>query len=336
MPEMATLLGKLSVVGAPRPPIRFPLEPLLRRSRDERTLAVVCRNLGVDCPEEPSILARQVLAAHQAREIAREVEILPLKGLDLAHRLYPSPALRDMGDVDLLVRRRALRDADAALRRLGYAPDRDLLRAAESDGRFLNAVVYAREDALPVHLHWRVSNASLPHFMYRVDEDEVWREARGGAMAPHHRVVALCEHALKHSFDALIHLTDIELAAREVDWPAAAGTARRWGLERALYYALVLLRDHLGVESPGLRVARVRGLGVEGRTFLAAARGRRWSGLSALGLLSMARGVRAKAKFVKEALAPPQGEQDGLESRSLGRRAWRAARMVWDGLTSRE
>jgi len=332
---MATLLGKLSVVGASKPPGPIPLRALLRRSRAERTLAVVCRNLGIDCPDESSILGRQILAAHQAREIARQVEVLPLKGLDLAHRLYPSPSLRDMGDVDLLVRRRAVPDADAALRRLGYVPDRDALRAAEGDGGFLNAVVYDREDVLPVHLHWRLSNASLPHFMYRIDEEEVWRQARGGTLAPHHRVVALCEHALKHSFDTLILLTDIELACRGADWNAVAETARAWGLGRAVYYALVLLRDLLGVEAAGLRSLRVRALGLEGRAFLAAMRGRRWDGLSALGLLSLARGAAAKARFVREALAPPAEARPALRSRSVAERLRSAARMIWQGITLR-
>jgi hypothetical protein len=43
--------------------------------------------------------------------------------------------------------------------------------------------------------------------------------------------VTLCEHALKHSFAELIHLTDLELASRGIDWSLVDDTARRWGLE---------------------------------------------------------------------------------------------------------
>ncbi len=192
-------------------------------------------------------------------------------------------------------------------------------------------MVCHREGALPVHLHWDLSNASLPHFMYRIDADEVWREARRGEMARHHLVVALCEHALKHSFDVLLRLTDIELAARGVDWALVAGTARRWGLERAVYYALVLLRDLMGVESPGLEQLRVRPLGWAGGAFLQAARRKRWDGLSALGFLSMARGVRAKARFVREALAPGRESGGGFASRTPWARLGRAASMIWRG-----
>ncbi len=331
MASSPSLLGRLSVVGAPPPPPGIPIDGILRRAARERTLPVVCRNLRIPCGMGPRILARQVMAAHQAGEILRRVEALPFKGVYLGHELYPSPALRDLGDVDLLVRATNVPAADAALRSLGYGPERDGAPAARSPGAFLNSALYYRGDSLPVHLHWGLSNASLPHFMYRIDEDEVWREARGGRMARHHLLVTLCEHAFKHSFDALVCLTDVELASRGVDWDRAAGAARRWGLERAVYYALVLLRDVMGVESPGLARVRVKSLGWAGRAFLGAARRRRGDGLSALGLLSLASGAGAKARFVREALAPPREARGGLRSKSPWRRLGRAAAIFWPG-----
>jgi hypothetical protein len=314
------------MLGAAPPPPGADLDAVLARSRIERTYPVVCRNLGLPCDAERSVLARQMMARHQADEILGRLEALPLKGLHLAHRVYPSPALRDMGDLDLLVRRSKLREADAALRSLGYIPDHDPVRV---DGGSLNAVEYWRDESMPVHLHWHVSNASLPHFMYRVDMDEIWSEAREGALAPHHLVVTLCEHALKHSYSMLILLTDIELASRGVDWEAVADTARRWGLERAVAYTLILLRDLGEVESPGW--SRFRNVRIDwaGRAFLAMARRRRWDGLSALGLLSM---TGEKARFVRETLSPPRRE--GLRTRGLLGRLREAAGRVGAGLTS--
>jgi len=307
--DSVSLLGRLSIVGAAPPPAGTPLEGVLSRSRQERTLAVVCRNLGIPCAMERSILARQLMARAQAEEILGQVEAIPLKGLYLAHHLYPSPGLRDMGDLDLLIRRSSLRHADTELRRLGYVPDFD---PEKVDGGTLNAVEYWRDGSMPVHLHWHVSNASLPHFMYRIDVDEVWKEARGGVLAPHHLLVTLCEHALKHSFAELIHLTDLELASRGVDWSLAAETARRWGLGQAVHFALVLLRDLMEVESPGLDHFRGTRLDWAGRAFLAMARGRRRNGISALGFLSM---TRHKIRFVREAIVPPR--TDGLRTRTL-------------------
>ncbi|HLF93426.1 MAG TPA: nucleotidyltransferase family protein [Planctomycetota bacterium] len=308
-------VGALSVVGrraAPPPPL---VPRILDRSRRERTLAVVSRNLGLPCEEERAILGRQLLARHQWDEIRGRLEAIPLKGLHLAHRLYPSPGLRDMGDIDLLAR--DVSAADRALRGLGYAPERDARRASP-----LDAVEYLRDDGLPVHLHGHVSNASLPHFMYRVDVGEIWAASRGGEMAPHHQVVTLCEHALKHSFSELILLTDIELAGRDADPGLVAETASRWGLERAVHYARVLLRDLMEAETAALERVPVPPPGWEGRAFLGWARRRRWNGLSALGFLSMARGFRAKARFVREALAPRSTE--GLRTRTVAGRVGRA------------
>jgi hypothetical protein len=321
-----SLLGRLSILGGAPPSKLPPLDGLLARSRAERTTAVVCRNLGIPCDLERSILARQLMARHQAGEILGAIEAIPLKGLYLAHHLYPSPGLRDMGDLDLLVRRTGVRDADGELRRLGYVPDfaPDLI-----DGGTLNAVEYWRDGAMPVHLHWHVSNASLPHFMYRIDVDEIWREARGGAMAPHHLLITLCEHALKHSFAELIHLTDIELASRGADWNLVAETARRWGLETAVHYALVLLRDLAELDSPGLRFLRSPRLDWAGRAFLAMARSRRWNGLSALGLMSM---TPQKGRFIREAISPPKRE--GLRSRTVMGRLRQAVGRAGAGLTS--
>jgi hypothetical protein len=165
--------------------------------------------------------------------------------------------------------------------------------------------------------------------MYRIDVDEIWRDARGGVLAPQHLLVTLCEHALKHSFAELIHLTDIELASRGVDWNLVLQTARRWGLEPAVHFALVLLRDLAEHESPGLPFFRSTHLDWAGRAFLSLARGRRWNGLSALGLMGM---TRHKARFVREAILPPSRE--GLRTRTLMGRLWQAAGRVGAGLTS--
>jgi hypothetical protein len=321
-----SLLGRLSIVGA-TPPIRgIPPEDLLRLSRRERTYPVVCRNLRIPCDTERSVLARQWMARHQAEEIRARIEALPLKGLHLAHRLYPSPALRDMGDLDLLVRRSSLREADAELRRLGYVSDRE---PAAVDGASLNAAEYWRDGSMPVHLHWHVLNGSLPNFMIRIDPEEVWREARDGTLAPHHLFVTLCEHALKHSYSTLIHLTDIELASRALDWDAVSSTARRWGLEAAVLYSLTLLRDLAGVRSPGLESFRDLRPDWAGKAFLGLARRRRWDGLSALGLMSL---TRDKVRFVREAFSPPRLE--GMRTRTAIGRLRRAVGRLAGALTS--
>ena len=175
-----SLLGRLSIVGASPPPPGTPLEQLLLRSRGERTFPVVCRNLGIPCDLEPASSPASSSPSTRPARSGSGSRSCP-KGLHLAHRLYPSPGLRDMGDLDLLVRRERLREADGALRGLGYLP---AFLPERIQGGSLQAVEYWREGSMPVHLHWHVQNASWPQFMYRVDVDEIWAEAREGRSLP--------------------------------------------------------------------------------------------------------------------------------------------------------
>ena len=122
------------------------------------------------------------------------------------------------------------------------------------------------------------------------------------------------------------------MAGRRADPSLVAETSRRWGLDRAVFYAATLLRDLMGVESPALTRVSLRSPGWDGRAFLACARRRRWDGLSALGFLSMAKGWREKARFVRESLGPERSE--GYRTRTLGGRVGRAVGMICRGLTS--
>ncbi|MER3458636.1 MAG: hypothetical protein C4309_08450, partial [Chloroflexota bacterium] len=53
---------------------------------------------------------------------AASIPAIVLKGPALALTIYPDPALRVIGDLDLLVRREQVEQAMAALHSLGYGP----------------------------------------------------------------------------------------------------------------------------------------------------------------------------------------------------------------------
>lgn len=60
------------------------------------------------------------LAEISSAAAAAGIDVVPLKGADLAARVYPSPALRPMSDVDLLVRAEHLDRMRALLQSRGY------------------------------------------------------------------------------------------------------------------------------------------------------------------------------------------------------------------------
>lgn len=89
------------------------------------------------------------------------VEALVLKGPILAVRLYGGLERRPQADLDILVMRARRRDAERALRAIGY----------ERARRDQHAFVLRRGDAR-VDLHWAIRSAPA----YRFDEPSIWRD----------------------------------------------------------------------------------------------------------------------------------------------------------------
>lgn len=302
----------------------------------EKTAGIIARR--VDDPRlraiSSAVLARNVVALSQAREVLASIgaEVIPLKGLHLLGSRY-APGERDLGDLDLLVPRHRVADADASLRRLGFRPEVPAERVLEAGGGYLNSALYEAPDRLPVHLHWHVVNASLPLFMVRIRVEEIWAEsvAAGDSrrMAPHHLLVTLAEHALKHSYDSLIHLADLDRVWRAgVDARLARSTAARWGVEPALRLGLHFAREILGTPAD----AGVPSGALERWVVRSVRENRRWSGLGAVGYLSMASGWRAKARFVRAALSPPARDVETFRKspgwRTVAHRAWAAVSLL--------
>ncbi len=314
----------LSGVGT-RSGLRFALgNRFLASAVRERTAGVIAGKISDSRFERiaDSVLARNVLALSQAGEILRRIgpEVIPLKGLYLIDRMYPVGE-RDLGDLDLLVRKAKVPEVVAGLEDFGFRSSVPVGKVMGGGGTYLNSVSLSRPGSFPVHLHWHVVNASLPLFMVRIPVEELWRESVPAivagvpvrALASHHLLVTICEHALKHSYEALIHLLDIDRVVRSgVDVPEAIACAHRWGVETPVLLGLFLCRKMLGtpvdVGMPG---------GAPARWIVGSLRNnRRWPGIGSLGYFSMAKGVGEKARFLAGTFFPP-----GKEVESFGKRA---------------
>lgn len=168
---------------------------------------------------------------------AAGIQALVLKGSALAHLLYPEPGLRPMGDIDLLVSRGEVHQAQRLLAELGFdaylpsttdLPDKHLLAATKQIDEFPISVEvhydlfnqgYARSTTLE-NLAGKVVPFSLPGLTaYTLGyEDMLWH---------------LCQHIAYHTTVwrpvRLIWAADIvgwaERFALEIDW---ASVARRY------------------------------------------------------------------------------------------------------------
>ncbi len=192
------------------------LEVRARLRRD--AMVAVCGALG----DEPAVL---------------------LKGADYAQRLYPSPSLRPMQDIDILVTYDRIDGVCRRLQEAGLVARPAF--GATSDPAYHERVFFHGKVMVEVH------HSFIQRARHRIDYDAIWRrrvpmEVGGWRVSRLEDVDGLAYHALSMSIDQfysrLIHYVDLWLLLRQRDGIAlaAAERARDWQTARALYGALSL------------------------------------------------------------------------------------------------
>ncbi len=220
--------------------------------RDERLAPLLAYRLGDryipadgDFKEGLRSGAREVLAANLAwrklyedlRDILATAGIraLPMKGVDVAFSVYPSPACRPMTDVDILVSPDDYEGAEGVIEREGFVP---IPRAV----RWWPGRTFLREGAT-VDLHWSPAAAVPPRRAvasrsFADNEKKVGEEFR--------LLVSVCHHQ-NHFFSLpLLDYYETLLLARRASWARYWPLARRWGAARATRFVLAVARSLFG------------------------------------------------------------------------------------------
>lgn len=293
-------------------------------------------------------LARELMLRGTAERVfgalgARGVRALPLKGFVLQRFVHP-PGVRDMIDLDVLVRRADVAAAGTAIESLGFVH-----RLGGEGGAYVNSIYYeSAAEAHAIHLHWHVINASLPvgHVIAIPVEEILGRARPVGAfdlMDPHDLVLTLCEHGLKHGFRELMHTVDLAALLEgyrrrsiayvghfgALDLERAVDEGRRWGIGLAMYLALRLVRERVDATlvPEGLVKSLSREVrGLDGRAFAASVLAGR-GGFNVLGYLGMTRGTGARARFLASAMFPPRPVMEAFgKPGDYAGRLWRGLR----------
>lgn len=253
------------------------------------------------------------------------IKTIPLKGLFLAEKVYNNIALRGMADIDLLIKKEDLSRIDNVLGGLGYTTpmDKRLISLAMKRS-YLNSADYFKPDgnAPHLHIHWHIVNVPLPTYLYtrRIKMERFWEcaklanvaDAETLQLAPHHLIIYLAEHAVKHSFDRLIVLTDLNESIKkyreDINWEDLIEEARGLGMERQLYYGLYSINHFLDADISQDVISQLRpkkmGL-LEGRFFRSISNNARDTKLSYFVYLSIVKGSLNKARFIFRTLFPP-------------------------------
>ena len=202
-----------------------------------------------------------------SRELIRIVErlsavgadVMPYKGPALAEAVYGDIALRQSGDIDLLICPQDLPRACDAVRELGYTPH-FVLTAAEERAYLKSGYEYAFDGPGGpnlLELQWAIQ----PRF-YAVDFDMVGMFQRGvptsvagqpmKTLALEDLILVLSVHAAKHVWGRLVWLCDMArlMSRTDLNWKVVATQARDLGIARILRVTMLLAKGFLDAEIP--------------------------------------------------------------------------------------
>lgn len=249
---------------------------LLDLAEQHGVAPLLCQNLSPienEVPAEPMGSLKQsyqtnlhkslILAGELIRILNRidalGIEVMPYKGLTLAETMYGNMALRQTGDIDLLIRPQDFPQIKSAVRELGYTPHMPLSEAEERaylvSGYECAFDCFAGRNLL--ELQW----ALQPRFYaLDIEMDALFRRAVPATIAgrkvktlsPEDMFVVLAVHAAKHMWRRLIWLCDIAQIVNlpNLNWGWIVDQAKELGILRILSITLQLTSTLLGAPPP--------------------------------------------------------------------------------------
>jgi hypothetical protein len=204
------------------------------------------------------LLARELIHVQQQLK-QNNIESLSYKGIALAESFYSDIALRQAGDIDLLIRPQDFFQVRDALRELGYAPQSPFSpphpRASLKWG--YECVFDGPAGRNLLEVKWRI----LPRF-YALDFDyeSLFRRAvpvhvAGYAMktpSPEDLFLILCVHAAKHVWGRLIWLCDVAriMHLSQLNWTWIGAQSKDLGITRMVRVTLRLISRLLEIDIP--------------------------------------------------------------------------------------
>jgi hypothetical protein len=238
--------------------------PLLYRALEEFRDAVPRNEMGfLKQGYETNVRKAMLLSRELIRIVSHlsesGIQVLPYKGLALAEALYGDIALRQSGDIDLLVRPRDFARVRNALAQLDYLPQARFSVVQET--AYLKSGYECVFDGPAGRNLLEVQWATLPGFygvnfeMGSIFDRAVTVAVAGQQMktpSPADLFLVLSMHAAKHVWGRLIWLCDIDrlMSLPEVDWNWIASAARRLGIARMLRVTMLLVSGLLSERIP--------------------------------------------------------------------------------------
>jgi hypothetical protein len=178
----------------------------------------------------------------------KEIDVVVLKGADLAATVYPHPALRHYSDVDIMVHATDFDKVIALLEECGYHYHQEY--RFESSSKERAAFLYVKQVTVGYVMFEVHTSPHVNEMRVIFDTKGIWARKRlitvGGVqvygMGLEDLLLYCCWHYRSHTFSRLIWLYDIAMLlqrhAQDIDWEFAYRLAHAWGLSTTVYYCV--------------------------------------------------------------------------------------------------
>ncbi|HEU4585143.1 MAG TPA: nucleotidyltransferase family protein [Gemmatimonadaceae bacterium] len=273
------LLDACRVEPAPYPTYENTDWPALLDAAEYHAVTpLLARRLGANPHEVPPRVLETLRARYDANALrnvvltrtlaeilqhlgASAVDAMPIKGPALAIAAYGDLALREFGDLDIVVRPEKFDRARELLHELGYRPLTPLTGEGERvlRGTDHHMPLVHEESRVMVELHWSLDNGRPGRYL---DADWVWSNARTvsllgrelPALSWSALLVYLCVHGAKHGWTSLGWIRDVAgvvATAPDGELAMAAPLAAAADARRRLALGVTLARSLLAAPERG-------------------------------------------------------------------------------------
>jgi hypothetical protein len=253
---------------------------LLKTAQEHGLMPLLYWNLNATCPEAVPKAAFNQLR-HRFRKNAQRsvfwagellrllnlfethgISAVPFKGPSLAASIYGNLALRQFGDLDILVREQDVLKAKDLLLSQGYRSEykhKENRRQEKAVLRSWGEYPFMHDsNGLRVDLHWKIGPE---YFSFPLKPERLWERLEPTSLAgkevlalsPEDLLLILCMHGTKHLWQALeliCAVGEMIRVSEGLNWARIMEQARELGGERMLFLGLFLASNLLGATPP--------------------------------------------------------------------------------------
>lgn len=185
------------------------------------------------------------------------IDVIILKGAELAERIYPDNALRPMSDIDLLVKLEDIEKAEDVLIQSAY--DKVTLNHQKEHSFHKTYFKSGNTQSFVIELHWHLVRKI---FFTQIDINELWAEVipvnfletEALTLSPTCSLLYLCWHGSRHGFTRFIWVCDIAHTIKnkiaDIDWDLVREKSLDWKISKHFLFGYHMARMLLNNNFP--------------------------------------------------------------------------------------